>query len=239
MLTQSNGVAAKVAQRPAEVIDRAGLGALISLLQSDGYRVIGPQVGDGAIVYETLASADDLPAGWLDEQSPGHYRLVRGPDAAVFAHTVGPQGWKRVLFPPRQTLWEGERDGSQFSIEPAEIEAPPTVLLGVRACELAAIAIQDRVFLEGAYVDAGYAARRAALFIIAVNCARSTSTCFCVSMQTGPKARTGYDLALTELCGGGRHDFVIEAGTERGAEVIPVGAGFGRFPMVRVLMLRA
>lgn len=202
------------------VIDRAGLNALIDLLQSDGYRVVGPRAVDGAIVYETLENGDALPAGWLDEQSPGRYRLVRGPDAAVFAHTVGPQGWKRVLFPPREELWAGRREGSQFTIEPAVIEAPPTALLGVRACELAAIAIQDRVFLEGAYVDAGYAARRSAVLIVAVNCGRSTGTCFCVSMKTGPKAGAGYDLALTELCGDGRHDFVVEAGSERGAALL-------------------
>jgi ferredoxin len=125
-----------------------------------------------------------------------------------------------VLFPPRQKLWEGERHGSQFSIEPTPIDATPTALLGVRACELAAIAIQDRVFLDGPYVDAGYAARRAALFIVAVNCGRSTGTCFCVSMKTGPKARAGYDLALTELCGEGRHEFVVEIGSSRGADLM-------------------
>jgi formate hydrogenlyase subunit 6/NADH:ubiquinone oxidoreductase subunit I len=204
----------------AQVIDRAGLDALIGLLRADGYRVIGPQAVDGAIVYETLESGDALPAGWLDEQEPGRYRLVRGSDEAVFAHTVGPQGWKRVLFPPRQTLWEGARTGSQFTIEPAVTDAPPTALLGVRACELAAIAVQDRVFLEGPYVDKGYAARRAALFIVAVNCGRSTSVCFCVSMETGPKARAGFDLALTELCGEGRHEFVAEAGSERGTALL-------------------
>ncbi|MGP6190362.1 MAG: 4Fe-4S dicluster domain-containing protein [Vulcanimicrobiaceae bacterium] len=204
----------------AEVIDRSGLDALIAGLCDDGYRVIGPQAVDGAIVYEPLESGDALPAGWRDEQEPGRYRLVRGPDQAVFAHTLGPQGWKRVLFPPRQRLWEGERHGSQFTVEPAETPAPPTVLLGVRACELAAIAVQDRVFLEGPFVDKGYAARRAALFIVAVNCGRSVSTCFCVSMETGPKARAGYDLALTELCDDARHDFVVEAGSERGAALL-------------------
>jgi sulfhydrogenase subunit beta (sulfur reductase) len=202
------------------VIERAGLDTLIEVLKAEGYRVIGPQAVDGAIVYETLESGDALPAGWLDEQEPGRYRLVRGPDQSVFSHTVGPQGWKRVLFPPRQKLWEGERHGSQFSIEPTPIDATPTALLGVRACELAAIAIQDRVFLDGPYVDAGYAARRAALFIVAVNCGRSTGTCFCVSMKTGPKARAGYDLALTELCGDGRHEFVVEIGSPRGADLM-------------------
>jgi ferredoxin len=39
-------------------------------------------------------------------------------------------------------------------------------------------------------------------------------------MNTGPKAGGGYDLALTELTEGEGHRFVVEAGTETGAEVL-------------------
>ena len=205
---------------PPQVIDRASLNALIERLRAEGYDVIGPRVRDGAIVYESLETGEALPAGWVDEQEAGSYRLVRSAGEAVFAHTVGPQGWKRVLFPPRQQLWEGKRQGAQFTIEPAAQPVRPTALLGVRACELAAIAIQDRVFLEGPFVDSGYAARRASLFIVAVNCGRSAATCFCVSMKTGPSVETGYDIALTELCGEGRHDFVVQSGSERGAALL-------------------
>ncbi len=218
------GMKVKAGQNSAfgtpELIDRAGLDALIAALAAGGYRVLGPQVRDGAIVYGPLESGDQLPAGWIDEQEAGRYRLVRGPDRAVFAHTVGPQGWKRVFFPPRETLWGGERDGAGFTIEPASPPAEPTALIGVRGCELAAILIQDRVFLEGPYVDPGYAARREASFIVAVNCGRAAATCFCVSMGTGPSAGPGFDLALTELCDAERHDFVVEAGSERGAEIL-------------------
>ncbi|MBI3994646.1 MAG: 4Fe-4S dicluster domain-containing protein, partial [Nitrospirae bacterium] len=45
-------------------------------------------------------------------------------------------------------------------------------------------------------------------------------TCFCVSMKTGPRATAGFDLALTEVLESGRHTFTVEAGTERGAEVL-------------------
>jgi ferredoxin len=204
----------------AEVIDRAGLEALIAALAEGGYRVLGPHVSEGAIVYGPLASGDSLPAGWNDEQEPGRYRLVKGSGTELFAHTVGPQGWKRVFFPPRQTLWAGERREAGFTIEPEVTEAEPTALIGVRACELAAIAIQDRVFIEGPYVDPGYAARRAASFIVAVNCGRSAATCFCASLGTGPRTGPGYDLALTELCDASRHDFVIEAGSARGAALL-------------------
>jgi ferredoxin len=57
------------------------------------------------------------------------------------------------------------------------------------------------------------------VFVVAVNCFEPGGTCFCVSMGTGPKAEQGYDLALTELLEGG-HRFLVEAGSERGAEIL-------------------
>ncbi len=54
---------------------RADLQVLIDLLQADGRRVIGPTVSDGAIIYDEIASIDDLPAGVGDEQTPGRYRM--------------------------------------------------------------------------------------------------------------------------------------------------------------------
>ena len=45
----------------------------------------------------------------------------------------------------------------------------------------------------------GYCQRRAGTLIFAVQCARSAATCFCASMNTGPRADSGFDIALTEL----------------------------------------
>jgi len=59
--------------------------------------------------------------------------------------------------------------------------APPPryAFVGMRACELAAIAIQDRVFQGGAHVNTEYAARRAQTFLVAMNCGDPSATCFC------------------------------------------------------------
>ena len=54
---------------------------------------------DGAIVYDRMESAEELPAGWTDEQEPGRYRLKRRDDQAVFGYAVGPQSWKKYLHP--------------------------------------------------------------------------------------------------------------------------------------------
>jgi ferredoxin len=93
-------------------------------------------------------------------------------------------------------------------------------LIGVRSCELHAIAIQDRVFLGDLYADPHYKARREGLFIVAVTCGQAGGTCFCVSMGTGPEVKSGYDLALTEVIEGGKHYFVAEAATPEGQEVL-------------------
>ena len=192
------------------------LDQLVDALCVRGYRVLGPTVRDGAIVYDDLDSAAELPIGWTDRQDGGSYRLERRSDEARFGYAVGPHSWKRYLFPPRIRLWKGQRDGS-VAEEP--LDETPLAFVGVRSCELHAIEIQDRVFTGGAHVDRDYAARRAGAFLVAVNCFEPAGTCFCTSMGTGPGVEAGYDLALTEILDG-EHRFLAEAGSDRGAEVL-------------------
>jgi ferredoxin len=203
----------------AAVIAVDALDDLLAALRGRGFRVLGPTVENGAIVYDDLASAGDLPIGWTDLQDGGTYRLERRGDEARFGYAVGPHSWKRFLFPSRVRLWRARLNGSEPSIEEEPLEDAPLALVGVRSCELHAIAIQDRVLLGGRYADRDYAARREDAFVVAVNCFEPGGTCFCVSMGTGPKVESGYDLALTELLDGG-HRFLAEAGSERGAEVL-------------------
>ena len=202
-------------------IERDGLDELLAALGRRGFELIGPTVRDGAIVYDEIASSDDLPGGWTDEQDGGSYRLRRRDDEALFGYAVGPQSWKRFLHPPELKLWRARRgeDGALEVSEEAD-DSPTYAFIGVRSCELHAIAIQDRVMMDGEYPDPFYRARREGAFIVAVNCTVAGGTCFCVSMETGPRAESGYDLALTEVIEDGRHYFVCEGGSERGAELI-------------------
>jgi ferredoxin len=202
------------------VTGRAGMDALIQVLRRRGFTVVGPTVRSQAIVYDELRSDADLPAGWTDSQDGGTYRLSRRDDGALFAHNAGPNSWKNLLFPPTVQLWRGRRtpDGG---VEVEEVVDPPRyAFIGVRACDLHAIAIQDRVFIGDRYVDKDYEARRRDAFIVAVNCGKAGGTCFCVSMGTGPRADSGFDLALTELYEGGEHRFLVEVGSTRGGDVL-------------------
>ncbi len=201
------------------VLEAADLDALLEALRERGYTVIGPAARDGAIHYDELDSAADLPQGWIDEQSPGSYRLRRGDDETIFGYTVGPQSWKRTFHPPEVRLFSARRANGGFEIQPDDDEGRNFALIGVRPCELRAIQVQDRVFLGDRYVDPHYAARRGDAFIVAVNCGRAGGTCFCVSMQSGPRAESGFDLALTEVIDTDRHYFVVEVGSDAGASV--------------------
>ena len=206
---------------PASVFERSLLDDLLTALRRRGYLLIGPTVRQRAGVYDEISSADDLPVGVTDEQDGGTYRLSRDDSGALFSHNVGPSSWKGQLFPPRLRLWHARRDADGAMIVEADApDARPRAFIGVRSCDLHAIAVQDRTFIGGAHVDADYAARRAGCFVVAVNCAQSASTCFCASMDTGPKAESGFDLALTELLDEDGHRFLVEVGSELGGEVL-------------------
>jgi len=204
---------------PLAVITREELDGLIVGLRNDGFRVIGPRLRDQAIVYDDIETVADLPAGWTDEQDGGHYRVLRRNDAALFGYNVGPHAWKRFLHPPLLRLWRAERNPEGFSVTQTAEPVERYAFLAVRSCELHAIAVQDRVLMNGPYVDPHYRARREGAFIVAVNCGQAGGTCFCASMNTGPKAREGFDLALTELLGE-VHEFLVEVGSDRGAALL-------------------
>ncbi len=202
------------------VLEREHFQRLLDVLRDKGYQVVGPTVRDNAIVYETLTAVTDLPIGYTDEQDGGRYRLKKRADGALFGYAVGPHSWKKFLHPPVIRLWQARREGSSMQLVPEQHEAPRLAFLGVRSCELHAIEIQDTVFLRAGYTDPIYQARRGNICIIALNCGQAGGTCFCTSMQTGPKADAGFDLALTEVLEEGRHSFVIEVGTDLGAEIV-------------------
>lgn len=210
----------ETASPPALYLPRARLQDLIDALQAEGFRCVGPRLKDGAIVFDTLRSVAELPAGVRDEQAPGRYRIHPSGGARLFAWANGPQALKPLLFAPTEVLWRARRrpDGSLAF----DTEAPhekPLAVFGVRACDLAALAIQDRHFVgqaHGACADPYYARRRERLFLVAVNCSHPASTCFCASTGDGPRAAGGFDIALDELDDG----YVLACGSARAQAIV-------------------
>ncbi len=198
------------------VLPRADLQRLFDALSAKGYRIVGPIVRDGSVVWETVRSVSDLPVGWRDHQEPGRHRLEQTGSPEIFGVVHGPQSLKQFVFAPREPLLQIERSKDGFATSPTLPQSEKVAIIGARACDLAGLATQDQIFLNGAYRDPYYAARREGLFLVAVNCTRALNTCFCASMETGPRAKRGFDLALTEL----DDQLLIEAGSEAGRDLL-------------------
>lgn len=197
------------------------LDTLVQLLVSKGYEVIAPVARDDAILYENIDSAAQLPRGYIDEQEGGHYRLKKTQGENYFDYVVGPDSWKRYLFSREEVLYASTLKDGQLMFSTAKTHAPKRAFFGMRSCELHAIGVQDRVFVESDYSDPRYVQRRVQALFIAVNCTRSAATCFCASLDTGPRARQGFDLSLTEVNEKtGEHFFLLQAGSSTGEELI-------------------
>ncbi len=206
----------KADDTPVLGIGRDGLQALIEVLRSEGYETLGPVVRDAAIATGPVDDVSLLPRGWLSEQDGGRYRLVEGGHERFFDVTPGADGWKRYLFPPRQPMFDLEAEDGAWRARAIEPDAPKRALIGVRPCELAAIQMQDLIFLRPPYADPAYKARRDNLLLVVVNCLHPGDTCFCASVGTGPRAEAGYDLCLTELDQG----FLVEVGSAKGDALV-------------------
>ncbi len=202
------------------MVDTAGLDEIIRLLRAEGRTVIAPTVRDGTIVPDEIESGAELPVGWTEDQNGGYYRLMATDTPERFAFSSPSDSWKRYLHPPRTLLVRTRRTDTGIDVESPDPSLPSVAFFGVRSCDLAAMHVLDQVFLDDAATDPGYAARRADAFIVAAGCAHPGNTCFCASMQTGPTPTRGYDLSVTELYNDGHHRFLIDSGSDRGADLL-------------------
>jgi len=219
-VTRITTTAMKNKEKIIAILERDNFQALLELLSQKGCTLYGPTVGDGAIVYDQIEKTDDLPIGWVDRQDAGRYRLTKSKKKTLFGYSVGFQSWKKYLHPSGNKLLSISRDGDRFTINKPDEDIVKRAFIGVRPCELQALAIHDRVFTEGPYIDPLYQQRRKNAIIVTVNCVQPGGTCFCASMKTGPRASSGFDLALTEIMESDSHYFVVETGSKTGAELL-------------------
>lgn len=215
------------------VIDPPALQVLLKSLRQHGYDLVGPTIRDNAVVYGEITNVEDMPVGWGDEQEAGTYRLRKRNDKMIFGFNLGPQSWKKYLFPSALRLLtsvrtkdglvfgEAENDGTGSQAgEASGARSQRFAFIGVRPCELRAILVQDKVLTGGQDTDPYYASLRSKAFIVAVNCAQAAATCFCTSMNTGPRADNGFDLSLTEVMNESLHYFLVQVGSRAGEEIM-------------------
>jgi len=198
-------------------LPREGLAELIALLQRDGYSVVGPVIENGVVALRPIDSADTLARGVRDYQSPGSYRLEERANDLQFEYGVGADSPKRYVFPPALDLFRMHIDKLGFAFDSGPPKAPKLALLAVRPCDLAALQIMDRVFSSPSRCESDhyYTRARQQMAVIVMNCTEPGANCFCASMGSGPAAKEGYDLAMTEL----REGFLVKVGSARGVQI--------------------
>jgi ferredoxin len=186
-------------------------------LQGDGYKCVAPRHHESEINYDTITKSADLPWGFHDEQAPGHYKVNKSDHKHAFGFVLPTTSVKPMLFKAKENVWKVKRnDEGKLAFEPI-VEFEKIAVFGVRPCDLRGIEIQDRVFMENSYNDVRYVKRRENQFLIAMNCTKSHSNCFCVALGDAPQADKGFDLAMTEIEGDG---FVVEIGSDKGRALL-------------------
>lgn len=197
-------------------IEKEALTSLIATLQANGYQTIGPRVEENTLVNAPVDQLSDFPIGYTSQQEKSHFRLNKVGHKRYFDSTPGQASWKPFLFPPRSQLFKSIKENGDWKETLDNTPPPKLAFIGVRPCDMAAILIQDNVFIRDDFTDPIYQTRRQNLLIITVNCLRPAATCFCRSMGTGPKANDGFDLSLTEL----DKVFLVEIGSDAGLSLM-------------------
>ena len=85
---------------------------------------------------------------------------------------------KDAFFPQSENLYTCNKQDGKTSITPEKLREEPFVLFGIRACDVRAIDVLDRVFLSDP-VDSYYAARREHGIIVSYACHAPETSCFC------------------------------------------------------------
>ncbi len=140
--------------------------------------------------------------GPVTEEEGPVFREVASPDELTLDYGLSMMGPQTHLYHLTEKICTIYKDPKGFRVESLE-STPPQVLLGVHACDLHAILILDKVFLQSGFEDRNYRLWRNNTVLIGYHCTRVGPQCFCASMGTGPlfEPKEGYDFLLTDLGG--------------------------------------
>lgn len=178
----------------------SNLSDLAAALQAQGYRVVAPIQDDAVVRLRSWRPGDTVRIAALPVNSP-----------------------KDFLFPRCEAIGRYVLDRDGFTSEDLPARAEKTVLLGIRPCDVAALAGLDSVFAWG-YPDKFYGERRAATTIVSLVCPSADDDCFCTSVGGAPDSTVGAD-AMLRLCNGGTA-MTFASMTEKGKALDAV---FGQF----------
>ena len=96
------------------------------------------------------------------------------------------------------------------------------VLVGIKACDIQSLPIQDFVFMNNDPKDPFYTAKREGTYIISSDCDLLYESCFCTAAGNVPYPGGGFDLNLSASARG----YLVEVGSDKGRELIKKNENF-------------
>ena len=105
---------------------------------------------------------------------------------------------KSVVFPQTERMYSFTSTGPAVEIKETFESPQPSIIFGLRACDAAAIACFDDVFLTMGFIDSFYQARRDNTTIVAHACYEPGANCFCEAMGVDPTEPVNADVIILD-----------------------------------------
>jgi sulfhydrogenase subunit beta (sulfur reductase) len=181
-----------------KVLGRKDLGALVERTRAGGFRVFGP-VSEAGVA----------------ETNPGPrsaFREITSVDQMDLERVNTVRSIKDIFFPPTETILRFDVSKEGVTCEGPDDYAPPTVVIGARACDAASLDVMDPLWNQDP-ADEFWGRRRAATTVATIACTEADAYCMCTSLGYGPDAKAGSDVMLYPASGGA---YIFEALTAKG-----------------------
>ncbi|HSR33558.1 MAG TPA: 4Fe-4S dicluster domain-containing protein [Anaerolineae bacterium] len=172
------------------VLDKEAMASFVTNTMAD-YRVVGPVAKGTKFAFDRIEDPADLRLDY---------------DTSILPP-------KKYLQPQEERMMTFTRTGEP--VVELDIDAPPTVVLGVHTCDLHGMRVLDEAFSQG-YPDASYLERRKKTLLVGIECLEPCDEhSFCKSMGT-LTASEGYDLHLTDL----GDSYAVDVGSSTGRTLL-------------------
>ncbi|MFC2154804.1 4Fe-4S dicluster domain-containing protein [Candidatus Altiarchaeota archaeon] len=123
---------------------------------------------------------------------------------------------KQVFLQQNQKILELRVKEKGIDVDSADVEKGRNILFGVRPCDVHALELFDKVFLEDEPLDPFYKKMRENIITFALGCREPGYYCFCTSVGGDPHGSKGVDVLLTEI----KEGFVAEGVTKKGSDIL-------------------
>jgi ferredoxin len=125
-----------------------------------------------------------------------------------YADIRTPQPLKSFFYPPAEKVARYPKEEEQ------KAEYAARIIIGVKACDVYALNIIDRVYRDGEYPDPNYVKNRELNFIISSDCLDAADFCSCTLMNCKPYLDKEFDINIAPLNG----QILFEVGSKKGEE---------------------